>query len=247
MQYVIKEGYTTKGDAEPCCNVVSVQPDPLEPCCNVITYKNNSTGKSFRFRANKNISTINVGQPLYSEPVNDFAIVQSSYGSPNGTMNSYGYGATSSGNSGGNSTSSEKWVISPVANMKGVLGKLDINYPADVDRDIEIRAVSDNKFITTVSKNDKQYTMSPGHYRFIITSVPVDDVPIQKGHETRLKIGYLNIVSEGDWHLFTESKEKQYTSGNRPKRIALPIGNYQLKLGTEFYPVKIKDKETVEL
>jgi len=236
-----------QGDGEPCCNVVSVQPDPLEPCCNIVVYKNNNTGVSYQFRANKSISNIQTGKPMYLDPVNGFAIVQSSYGSTNGGMNSYGYGATSSGNSGGNSSSSEKWVITPVANMKGVLGKLDINYPADVDRDIEIRAVADNKFITTVSKNDKQYTMAPGNYRFLITNVPVDDVPIQKGQETRLKIGFLNIVSEGNWHLYTESKEKQYTSGNKPKRIALPIGNYQLKLGTQFYPVTIKDKETVEL
>ncbi|MGZ8536696.1 MAG: hypothetical protein ACXWV9_00470 [Flavisolibacter sp.] len=242
----IRVGKSEQSDAQPCCNVVSVRPDPAEPCCNIVTYKNNSTGASFQFRANKKISTIKIGEPLYAEPINDFAIVQSSYGSPNGTMNSYGYGATSSDNSSGNSTSSEKWVITPVTNMKGVLGKLNINYPPDVDRDIEIYQPAET-FITSVSKNDKQYTMAPGHYRFLITTVPVDDVPIQKGHETRLKIGFLNIVSEGVWDLHTESKDKQYTSGNRPRRIALPIGNYQLRLGTQFYPVTIKDKETVEL
>ncbi|MGZ8536697.1 MAG: hypothetical protein ACXWV9_00475 [Flavisolibacter sp.] len=243
----ISVGKSEQSDAVPCCNVVSVQPDPGAPCCNVVTYKNNSTGASFQFRANKNVSTIKVGQPLYAAPINDFAIVQSSYGSPNGAMNSYGYGATSSENSSGNSTSSEKWVITPVTNMKGVLGRLDINYPVEVDRRIEIRAATDNKFITTVSQNDKQYTMAPGHYNFVISTVPVDNVPIQKGHETRLKIGYLNIVSEGVWNLLTESKEKIHTTGNKPKKLALPIGNYQLKLGTDFFPVTIKDKETVEL
>ncbi|MGZ5189523.1 MAG: hypothetical protein ACXWCZ_00815 [Flavisolibacter sp.] len=243
----IRVGNSDQGEGEPCCSVVSVQAVPGEPCCNVVTYKNNSTGASFQFRANKNVSTIKVGQPLYASPINDFAIVQSSYGSPNGTMNSYGYGATSSDNSSGTSTSSEKWVITPVTNMKGVLGRLDINYPAEVDRRIEIRAATDNKFITTVSQNDKQYTMAPGHYNFVISTVPVDNVPIQKGHETRLKIGYLNIVSEGVWNLLTESKEKIHTTGNKPKKLALPIGNYQLKLGTDFFPVTIKDKETVEL
>jgi hypothetical protein len=243
----IRVSNSEQNDIQPCCNVVSVQPDPAQPCCNIVTYKNNSTGALFQFRANKNISTVKVGEPLYAEPVNGFAIVQSSYGSSNGGMNSYGYGATSSGNSSGNNSSSEKWVISPVANMKGALGKLNINYPPDVDRDIEIYQPVDKKFITSVSKNDKQYTMAPGTYRFLITNVPVDDVPIQKGHETRLKIGFLNIVSEGVWDLHTEANDKQYTSGNRPRRIALPIGNYQLRLGTQLFPVTIKDKETVEL
>lgn len=33
---------------------------------------------------------------------------------------------------------SDKWVITLVTNMKGVLGRLDINFPADVERNILI-------------------------------------------------------------------------------------------------------------
>ncbi len=141
---------------------------------------------------------------------------------------------------------SDKWVITPVINMKGVLGRLDINFPADVERDILIRQQADDKFITSVSRNDKIYTIAPGKYRFTLTNVPVENVPIQKGHETRIKAGFLNIVSEGDWHLYNETKEKAFTSGNKPKKLPLPVGNYQLKLGLQFYPMVIKDGETVE-
>ncbi len=140
-----------------------------------------------------------------------------------------------------------KWVITPVSTMKGVLGRLDINFPADVERNILIYQATDNKFLRSVSRNDKIYTIAPGQYRFTLTNVPVDNVPIQKGHETRLKAGFLNIVSEGDWHLYNDTKETQYTSGNKPKKLPLPVGSYQLKLGTQFYPVVIKDGETVEL
>ena len=141
---------------------------------------------------------------------------------------------------------SEKWVITPVPNMKGVLGRLDINFPPDVERNILIYQHTDNKFLTSVSRNDKIYSIAPGEYRFTLTNVPVDNVPIQKGHETRLKAGFLDIVSEGDWHLYDETKEKAYTSGNKPKKLPLPVGNYQIKLGGQFYPVIIKDGETVE-
>ena len=141
---------------------------------------------------------------------------------------------------------SDKWVITPVTNMKGVLGRLDINFPADVERNILIYQQADNKFLRSVSYNDKIYSIAPGQYRFTITNVPVDNVPIQKGHETRLKMGFLNVVSEGDWHLYNETKEKAFTSGNKPKKLPLPVGSYQLKLGTQFYPFTIKDKETVE-
>ena len=140
----------------------------------------------------------------------------------------------------------DKWVITPVSDMKGVLGRLDINFPKDVERNILIYQPTDNKFITSVSYNDKIYTIAPGEYRFTITNVPVEKVPIQKGHETRLKMGFLKVVSEGDWHLFNDTKEKQYTSGNKPKKLPLPVGSYQIKLGLQFYPVVIKDGETVE-
>src|SRR5688572_25110827 len=141
---------------------------------------------------------------------------------------------------------SEKWVITPVTTMKGVLGRLDINFPADIERNILIYQQAENKFLRSVSHNDKIFTIAPGEYRFTLTNVPVENVPIKKGHETRLKAGFLDIVSEGDWHLYDETKEKAYTSGNKPKKLPLPVGSYQVKLGGQFYPVIIKDGETVE-
>lgn len=142
--------------------------------------------------------------------------------------------------------STDHWVITPVTGMKGVLGALDINFPEDVIRDILIRRQVDNTFITSVSRNAKSYTIAPGEYHFVLTNVPVENVPIQKGHITRLKAGFINLVSEGDWHLYDELKKKAYTSGNKPQKIVLPVGNYQLKLGGQFYPVTIKDGEIVE-
>lgn len=141
---------------------------------------------------------------------------------------------------------SDKWEITPVANMKGVLGMLDINFPKDVERNILIYQQSDKKFLRSVSHNDKTYTIAPGEYRFTLTTVPIDNVPIRKGHETRLRAGFLNLVSEGDWHLYDESKEKAYTSGNKPVKMVLPVGSYQLKLGGQFFPMTIKDSAMVE-
>ncbi len=235
----------------------------------MVSAKNKQTGKIVQFNVPAVIAkTLKIGDPVYiepingiqinyldpvngmniqnAEPINDFAIVQSSFGSSNGQMASYGYGATSGDGTTGNAGETDKWVITPVKDMKGVLGRLDINFPADAERNILIYQPADNKFITSVSRNDKMYTIAPGPYNFTITNVRIDNVPIQKGHETRLKAGLLNVVSDGNWILYSDTKEKQYTSGNTPKKLPLPVGNYQLKLGTQFYPVAIKDKETVE-
>ena len=145
-----------------------------------------------------------------------------------------------------NANATDKWVITPVATMKGILGALDINFPAGVDRDIWIYQPADNKYVASVSKNAKSFPIAPGEYRFTISEVAIENVPIKKGHVTRLKSGFINIVSEGVWHINDETKEKQHTSGNKPRKVALPVGSYQLNLGGQFYPVIIKDGETVE-
>lgn len=255
-------------NAEPISGIVTPKINNAEPVGkprinnaeppSIVTAKNRLTGKTFQFKVPAAIAkTLKVGDPAYaepvndmqinySEPINDFAIVQSSYGNSNGQMASYGYPATSADETTGNANDAEKWVITPISTMKGVLGRLDINFPPDVERNILIYQTTDHEFIRSVSRNDKTYTIAPGEYRFTLTNVPVDNVPIQKGHETRLKAGFLDIVSEGHWDLYDEAKEKAYTSGNKPKKLPLPVGRYQIKLGGQFYPVVIKDGETVE-
>ncbi len=141
-----------------------------------------------------------------------------------------------------------KWVITPVTNMKGVLGRLNMNFPDAVEWNIWIYTQADKKMVNSFyqSHNTKSYNLSPGEYRLLLTTVPVENVPIQKGYDTRLKAGFLNLVSEGSWELYDATKENIYTSNTKPQKIALPVGSYQLNLGGQFYPVVIKDKVTVE-
>ncbi len=232
---------------EPCCGVVNIQPDPAEPCCSAVSFTNNTTNNTYTVSVPKQIAaTLKTGQAVSIDEATGMAVVQSSYGNSNGQMNSYGYPATSGGGTTGNANATDKWVVTPVAAMKGVLGALDINFPAGVDRDIWIFQQADNKYVASVSKNAKSFPISPGTYRFTISEVSIENVPIKKGHITRLKSGFINIVSDGVWHINDETKEKQHTSGNKPRKVALPVGSYQLNLGGQFYPVIIKDGETVE-
>ncbi len=232
---------------DPCCGIVSIEPDPLAPCCAMVNIMNNMTNQSSNIRVPKQIAaTLKTGQAVSMDASTGMAIVQSSYASSNGQMNSYGYPATSGDGTSGNANETDKWVITAVSAMKGVLGRLNINYPAGVDRWILYYQPADNKYMGSVGSNEKTFTISPGEYRFLITDVPVDNVPIQKGHETRIKMGFLNVVSEGGFYLYNDTKEKLYTTYDKPKKIALPVGNYQVKLGGQFYPFTIKDKETVE-
>jgi len=143
-----------------------------------------------------------------------------------------------------------KWVITSVPNMKGVLGKLNTKFPEGVDWSIDVRTAAENKFIinrSSYSKHGPLQDIAPGTYNFQLNTVLVENVPIEKGKETRLKAGFLNIVSEGVWQLYDETKKIFLTSDNKPKKMALPVGSYQLNLGGQFFPVVIKDLETVEL
>lgn len=232
--------------AEPCCGIIQI--DNQEPCCALVTAKNSTTGETIKFKAPKLVlGPVKMGDPVYSEPCCSMAIVQSSYQSSGNQLNSFGY-PIESGSESGNENASAKWVISP-ANMKGVLGRLNTAFPADVEWSVEIRSGGDNKFITSrsgFSKHGPSYDMAPGIYNFQLNTILVENVPVEKGKSTRLKSGVLNIVSEGDWLIYDDTKVKFHTSGNKPKKMALPVGSYQLKLGDQFYPVVIKDNETVE-
>ena len=184
--------------ADPCCSVVNIQPDPIQPCCSAVSFTNNTTNNTSSISVPKQIAaTLKTGQAVSIDGSTGMAVVQSSYGGSTGQMNSYGYPATSGEGTTGNANATDKWVVTPVATMKGVLGALDINFPAGVDRDILIYQQADNKYVASVSKNAKSFPIAPGEYRFTISEVSIENVPIKKGHVTRLKSGYINIVSEG--------------------------------------------------
>jgi hypothetical protein len=237
-------------DATPCCSIVSIQPDPLAPCCSLVLFKNNTANNTLSITVPKQIAaTLNTGQAVSIDGATGMAIIQSSYGSSNGQMNSYGYSATSEDATSGSENATAKWVITLAPTIKGVLGRLNTSFPEGVDWTIDVRTTED-KFITnrsSSSKHGSSYDITPGNYYFRLNTITVQDVPIEKGKETRLKAGYLSIVSEGDWSLYDESKKKFHTSGNKPKKIALPVGNYQLKLGGQFFPLVVIDGETVEM
>ena len=235
----------------PCCGIVSIQPDPAEPYCSMVNIMNNMTKQSSSIRVPKQIAaTLKTGQAVSMDASTGMAIVQSSYASSNGQMASYGYPATSGDGAAGNANATDKWVITPINNMKGVLGKLNTNFPENTDWSIDIRTAAENKFIinrSSYSKHGPLQDIAPGTYNFQLNTILVENVPIEKGKETRLKAGILNIVSTGVWQLYDETQKIFHTSDNKPKKIALPVGNYQLNLGGQFFPVVIKDGKMVEL
>lgn len=147
----------------------------------------------------------------------------------------------------GSANETGQWVITPAINMKGVLGRLNTQFEKDVWWSLDVRTPEDKFIINHSASSPKTYyDLAPGNYIFRLNTVNVENVPIERGKETRLKTGVLNIVSEERWDLYNETKSKFQTSGNKPAKLALPVGRYQLRLGGQYFPVEIKDGITVE-
>jgi hypothetical protein len=143
-----------------------------------------------------------------------------------------------------NLENSEKWVITPVAGMKGLSGRLNMNFPAGVDWNIWIYNQADNKFINSFYPIHKKqsFNLSPGEYRIKLGNVTVENVSIQKGKETRIRAGVLNVADESSWELYDELKENIITTNTRPQKMVLPIGNYKITILGQDRDVEIRDE-----
>ena len=231
---------------EPCCNVVSIQVDGVEPCCAVALIKNNTTNKSFQVSIPKAIAaTLKTGQAVSFDAATNLAIVQSNN---SGGMAFYGYPVESGESSSGEGTSSDKWVIT-ANNLKGSTGRILMDNPAGSIWVVYIYAMADNKYITSFAESNNKglFVIPPGEYKFTINNAPVLNVPVKKGHDTKLKCGILDIVSEGIWYLNDETGKTYYTSGDKPQKMPLPVGTYSLKFGEASQTVIIKEGESVEM
>ncbi|HYC38969.1 MAG TPA: hypothetical protein VEB63_00660 [Chitinophagaceae bacterium] len=145
-----------------------------------------------------------------------------------------------------NTTIGERWIQTANGRIKGEVGRINMSFPPDAEWSIDFYSAG-NKFVGNRSKaGKKQYEdFPPGKYLLKLNSIPVENVGIEKGKETKLKVGFLELVSPGDWELYSESKQKYYTSGNKPAKLALPVGNYVLDFGDRDFSVQIRERVTV--
>ena len=144
--------------------------------------------------------------------------------------------------------SAQQWLISP-NDLKGNTGRLILDYPGTTDWQVNIWTMAGDKFVTTIKNSNKKtaHVLTPGEYRVKLNTVELLHVPIQKGHDTKLVWGILNIVSQTDWRLDDETGKQHFISGKKPVKMAVPVGTYSIKLGGSAQKVVVKNGETVEL
>lgn len=255
--------------ATPCCTIASISADPAAPCCSIVS-TSDMTGSGFSFSVPNEITNhLKIGQGVFLVnssmqsagtkpigPIDGFAIIQTSLGALQGyNTATYSYpvnGQSMSTNNGENDDDpNKKWVIRNDESLKGVMGRVVVNYPADADWVIDIYSEPGDKFLksfySSEGKHDFSYALMPGLYTIHLNHVPVMNVPIEKTRDTELKFGLLNIVTKSDWSLYDPDGKSNFRNGyNEAKKLPLPIGNYKLTLGGADVPVEIKNGKTVE-
>ena len=255
----------------PCCNIISVKKTELHepPDGDRISF---SVPKSFaaNLEIGQKVSLFNfipVDEDKF-QPVDGYAVIQSKSGALSGLkMATYSFrllpqsdSSINTNNSGSgwdlgtkkaekqevnNSINNKQWVITQNLLAKGATGRLFLNLPTDAECVITIsQPVTEKQVFYSI--HEHSFSFVPGTYDIQISGSKVKDVPVQKGMDTRVKAGILNVVASGIWTLYDEKRERQVYYSNTAKKIVLPVGTYQLEITGTMQQVIIKDGETVD-
>lgn len=141
----------------------------------------------------------------------------------------------------------EKWTITS-SGTKGATGTVSITLPEGLEWHLDIKS-SDDKALGKWDdrwNNKKTISLLPGAYNIFFTYIPLRAVPIQKGMNTRLKAGILDVVSTGQWQIWNEEKTKVHVVYYKPTKIGLPIGRYHIELNGLYQAIEIKEGEVTE-
>ena len=235
---------------EPVNEIVSLQINELEPINEIVTVKNIKTGQLQSFRTMAGIGrTLTLGQLVNLQ--NGYAMVQSG---ATATVTQKGLYAFKIGldsltvkQKAVEENDFEKWVITPTG-AKGATGSVSITLPEGVEWHLDIKS-SDDKALGKWDdrwNNKKTINLIPGEYNIFFTYIPVLGVPIQKGMNTRLKAGLLNVVTAGQWQIWNEEKTKVHVVYYKPSKIGLPIGRYNIQYNGQYIAIEIKEGEVTE-
>jgi hypothetical protein len=152
-----------------------------------------------------------------------------------------------------------KWVITPMTGVSSAsIGRLNTYFIEDKERSFAVFLPSTTttppgEEAHSLPPDQKSYNLVAGKYHISLNGVPVWDLPVENGKETRITAGYLYISNLSDttsWELGSEPAGSAFRSGKGRDFIALPAGVYWLYVKTDpplKEPVLIKDKKTTKI
>jgi len=132
--------------------------------------------------------------------------------------------------------------VVPNPTMTGRLGRLVVTYPEGTDAQARIDVSREGKPATNGYGN-KAFELLPGSYSVVISGKQVDNVTVQSGHDTIVKVGVLRVTAPGGTRLdvLDMDGKTNLTNGYGNKQFGLPIGTVLLKVAGQSEAVTIQD------
>lgn len=132
--------------------------------------------------------------------------------------------------------------VVPNSTMTGRLGRLVVTYPEGTDAQARIDVSREGKPATNGYGN-KAFELLPGSYSVVISGKQVDNVTVQSGHDTKVKVGVLRVTAPGGTRVdvLDMDGKTNLTNGYGNKQFGLPIGTVRLQIAGQSEAVTIQD------
>lgn len=175
-----------------------------------------------------------------AEAFNQLVLSGGSCGLP--SVESSGNETTSNSASSGN----EAWELIPNTALKGATGRLVFECKDSLTITAHLFRAGEQRHFETWHQCRK-VNFIPGMYDINVNGQRISNVPVEKGKDTRIKLGFLqmNLTDNSGWQVLDLSGKKVYNNyGTR--RIALPVGQYKISMQGREMPINIKDRQLTE-
>lgn len=132
--------------------------------------------------------------------------------------------------------------VIPNPAMKGRLGRLVVTYPEGTDAGARIDVSKGDKRATNGYGN-QAFELLPGSYTVVISGKRVDNVTVQSGHDTKVKVGVLRVTAPGGTRIDVLDKDGKthLTDGYGTKQFGFPIGTVYVSVAGQSEAVTIQD------
>ncbi len=138
----------------------------------------------------------------------------------------------------------EKWEIIANPKLKGALGRLVISLPEDAKFRVDVYEPG-GKSRLAGDYEGRVFELLPDKYDVSFYGARVASVPIQRGADTRMRAGVLNVMMNSRWDLYDDTKTSHVTGAYDSLRVGLPVGKYYMKVANVFGEVIIKDGQII--
>jgi hypothetical protein len=132
--------------------------------------------------------------------------------------------------------------VVPNAAMAGRLGRIVVTYPEGTDAQARIDVSREGKPATNGYGN-QAFELLPGSYTVVISGKQVDNVTVQSGHDTKVKVGVLRVTAPGGTRLDVLDKDGKtnLTNAYGSKQFGLPVGTVRLQIAGQSETVTIQE------